>query len=105
MERNRLKIVPAKTEKWKGNFAPKRHHKKKKKKEKIQQGSCLVHIKDEQPANPGVPPLQSRLGAETKMKPCAASNSSTGRRVLENSLLSAKLSVPEQPQFSDLFFF
>lgn len=87
METDRLKIAPAKTEKWKGNFTLKRHHKKKKRKKKIQQGSCLVHIKGAQPANPGVPPLQSRLGAETKTKPCAASNSSSGRRVLENSLL------------------
>lgn len=34
MERDRLKIAPAKTEKWKGNLALKRHHKKKRKKKK-----------------------------------------------------------------------
>lgn len=34
METDRLKIAPAKTEKWKGNFTLKRHHKKKEKKKK-----------------------------------------------------------------------
>lgn len=34
METDRLKIAPAKTEKWKGNFTLKRRHKKKEKKKK-----------------------------------------------------------------------